>query len=177
MDDKEILAMSSVNEALKNLTEEERYRVIQWVANKYYSPSMPPVKVAGPTPINPTGNIGVGATEQEVVEEVVANIYTTFADLLDACGAKSEPDMFLVGAYWLQVIGSSERWKSFEVNKLLTPTGNGVKVSNAIRYLERRKPKPIIQVSQVATTSKSGSKEFKMTTEGIKTVSAMLQAE
>lgn len=178
MDDKEILAMSNVNEALKNLSEEERYRVIQWVANKYYSPAMPPVKVAGPTLINSVGNIGAGANEEEETEEEPEASYVTFADLLDATGAKIEADMFLVAAYWLQVIGKAEKWKSFEINKLLKDTGNEInKISNPIRTLEARKPKPIIQVSQTATASKRGSKEFKMTAEGIKTVTAMLKAK
>ncbi len=182
MDDKEILAMSTVNGALKDLTEEERYRVIQWVANKYYSPSMPPVKVAGPSPVNPAQEIGAGEMVDEAADEATeapaTTTYATFAELLDASGASKEPDMFLVAAYWLQVVGGNEKWKSFEINKLLKDTGNEIHtISNPIRSLEARKPKPIVQVSQAATASKRGSKEFKLTTEGVKTVQAMLESE
>ena len=176
MDDKEILAMSNVNEALKNLSEEERYRVIQWVANKYYSPNMPPVKVAGPTSFNPVKEIEDNSDATD--DDATNNAYGTFAELLDATGATKEPEMFLAAAYWLQVIKGSEKWKSFEINKLLKDTGNEIQtISNPIRTLEGRKPKPIVQLSQATTASKRGSKEFKLTTEGVKTVEAMLKAE
>ncbi|HEY8992489.1 MAG TPA: hypothetical protein VIM37_01420 [Candidatus Microsaccharimonas sp.] len=178
MDDKEILAMGNVNEALKNLSEEERYRVIQWLANKYYSPTMPPVKAAGPSPLNPVQEIESGDVDEKTIDEPTTSDYGTFAEILDASGAKIEADMFLVAAYWLQIVGSAEKWKSFEVNKLLKDTGNEIKkISNPIRALEARKPKPIIQVSQAASASKRGSKEFKMTTEGVKTVETMLKAK
>lgn len=174
MEDKEIQAIASVNDALKDLAEDERYRVIQWLANKYVQ-NMPPLKVATPTAATSQQElIGTGENTDEAVVEDTA--YETFAELLDASGAEKEAEMFLVAAYWLQVISGADKWKSFEVNKLLKDTGNQIDtISNSIRTLEARKPKPIIQLKQTSGPKRAGSKEFKLTSEGIKAVEKMLK--
>lgn len=175
MEDKEIQAIASVNSALKDLAEDERYRVIQWLANKYVQ-NMPPMKVAAPAQqdtqvLLPDGD----GMDESAPSSSDSQPYETFAEFLDASHAEVEADQLLVAAYWVQVVGNKASWKSFEANKLLKDTGNQInRVSNPLRDLEKRDPKPIVQLRQSTGEKKRGAKEMKLTSEGIKNVKEML---
>lgn len=174
-EDKEIQAISKVNAALKDLSEEERYRVIQWVANKYVQ-NATPLKLAGPAVVDaPIGVIEGKADAEEGDNQDEPQAYDTFAEMLDASGASKDTERFLVAAYWLQTIMNEATWKSFEVNKLLKDTGNQIdRISNPIRGVTSGKPALVVQVSKNSTSKGQGSKTLKLTTEGVKKVENML---
>jgi hypothetical protein len=181
-EDHEIQAMSRVNTALKDLSEEERYRVMQWAANKYLQ-NAAPLKLAGPAVAPPPAPVGVidadadaDVAEDEAKSEV--RTYATFAEMLDASGADKDAGRLLIAAYWLQVINGQQDWKSFEVNKLLKDTGNQINtIGNAVRDLSKKsktKPALVVQVSKNSSSSGKGSKVLKLTSEGVKKAKIML---
>ena len=177
-DDREIQAIAAVNSALKNLSEEERFRVIQWLANKYVQNTQYPKIVDVSRTKSLAGIPESGSEAEEEDAQVQTQTYDTFAEMLDATGADKETERFLVAAYWLQVVGNEVTWKSFEINKLLKDTGNQIEsISNPVRALSKAKPALIVQVSKNSTSKGKGSKTLKLTTEGIKKIEAMLSKE
>jgi hypothetical protein len=180
-EDRELQAMAQVNVALKDLSEDERYRVMQWAANKYLQNSVP-LKLASPAPAVGTpaavidANVADDAAEDDSEDRDEEQTFATFAEMLDASGADTDAIRFVVAAYWLQVTNEHADWKSFEVNKLLKDTGNQINtIGNALRDVTKKsktQPALVVQVSKNAV--KGGSKVLKLTTEGIKKVKAML---
>ncbi|HSX07743.1 MAG TPA: hypothetical protein VLG11_02520 [Candidatus Saccharimonadales bacterium] len=179
-EDHELQAMSQVNAALKDLSEEERYRVMQWAANKYLQ-NAAPLKLAGPAA--PAATTPVAVLDADVImpdddgaDE--APTYDTFAEMLDASGADTDAERFLVAAYWLQITNEQASWKSFEINKLLKDTGKQINtIGNAVRDLTKKsktKPALVVQVSKNTSSSGKGSKVLKLTSEGIKKTKTML---
>lgn len=173
MEDKEIQAIAAVNAALKDLSDDERFRVIQWVANKYVQTTSP-LKVASPPSAAQPAGLHEGESGSEEEHDQLTS-YDTFAEMLDASGASKEGEFFVIAAYWLQVVKGEETWKSYEVNKLLKDTGNQIdRISNPIRALSNTKPRVLVQISKNATSAGKGSKVFKLTTEGVKRAERML---
>ncbi len=180
-EDRELQAMSNVNTALKGLSEEERYRVMQWAANKYLQNSAP-LKLAGPAAR--VASEQVGTIDANVVADAEEGAgqdldegqpFATFAEMLDASGASKDTERFLVAAYWLQGVNDKPTWKSFEVNKLLKDTGNRIAAITApVRVLSGEKPALVVQVSKKSSSSGKGSKILKLTSEGVKKAKAML---
>lgn len=182
-DDRELQAMSQVNAALKELSEEERYRVMQWAANKYLQNSIPlkfaaPALAAGAPAGVIDAEVSSAADEDKVEKSDGVQTFATFAEMLDASGADTDAERFLVAAYWLQVTNGQQAWKSFETNKLLKDTGREIaRASNALRDVSKKtktKPALVVQVSKNASSSGRGSKVLKLTSEGIKKVKTML---
>lgn len=174
MDDKEIQAIASVNDALKDLSEEERFRVIQWVANKYVQ-NTSRLKVISPASHGEAPVMLEGEPGSNVLSDQQQAAYDTFAEMLDASGATKDTERFLVAAYWLQVKDALPTWKSFQVNKLLKDTGNQINgITTPVRTLSKAKPKLVVQISKNTTSKGRGAKVFKLTTEGIKKVERML---
>lgn len=174
-EDREIQAISKVNAALKDLSEDERYRVIQWVANKYVQ-NMAPLKLAGSAIVTPpTGIIEDGGDAEEDQGQDEPQTYDTFAEMLAASNAGKDTERFLIAGYWLQVTKGQQTWKSFEINKLLKDTGNKIdNIGNPLRDLSKTKPAQVIQVKKNATSNGKGSKTLKLTTEGVKKAEEML---
>jgi hypothetical protein len=182
-EDRELHAMSQVNAALKDLSEEERYRVMQWAANKYLQ-NAAPLKFAGPAApaaIAPTAllDTGIVMPDDEADKELDETpVYDTFAEMLDASGADTDAERFLVAAFWLQITNEQADWKSFEINKLLKDTGKQINsINNAVRTLTKKsktKPALVVQVSKNASSSGKGSKVLKLTSEGVKKAKTML---
>lgn len=184
-EDREILAMSQINTALNGLSEEERYRVMQWAANKHLQ-NTPALKLAVPPTVTPPAglmdnNAGTDTETGDHQAKDEAEAYDTFAEMLDASGASKDIERFLMAAYWLQVVKQQANWKSFEVNKLLKDTGHQIdNVSNALRDLSKKsktRPALVVQLSKNAASSGKGSKVLKLTTEGIKKAAQMLGEE
>jgi hypothetical protein len=178
-DDREIQAMSTVNAALKELTEDERYRVIQWVANKYVQ-NTAPLKLANPTVGGTPAGVIEAAVEDEEIDENREHVmtYDTFAEMLDASNAGTDAERFLIAAFWVQVTKEQPTWKSFEVNKLLKDTGKQISnIGNALRDVSKKSKTQaalVVQVSKNSSSSGKGSKVLKLTSEGIKKAKAML---
>ncbi len=173
-DDKEILAISKVNAALKDLSEEERYRVIQWVANKYVQ-NTTPIKLAGPTIANPAPGV-IEATAN--INGTDTQIYDNFAELLEATGAEAPADLLVVAGYWLQIVKGAAQWTTREANNTLKPTGLGIdRMDNLLPKVLGEKPKRLIQVAKNKSAVGQGHRQLKITDIGIKWVKDRLGGE
>ena len=182
-EDRELQALSQVNAALKDLSEEERYRVMQWAANKYLQNTVP-LKFANPvatTDITSPAVLDMGVATPDDADNGKdldgTPTFDTFAEMLDASGADTDAERFLVAAYWLQITNERGDWKSFEINKLLKDTGNQIAtIANAVRDVTKKsKAKPALVVQVSKSSVKGGSRVLKLTTEGIKKVKSMLE--
>lgn len=173
MEDREIKAIASVNDALKDLNEDERYRVIQWLASKYVQ-GTPPLQAS--THKQAVGIIEAGDTEVTDGEDTPA--FTTFAELLDACGSDKQNDHLLIAGYWLQVVQKGETWTTRLANNVLKPTGFGIdRVDNATNSLLSEKPRKLLQVAQKQSGKGHGHKQFKLTDIGINAVKDMFSGK
>lgn len=179
MEDKEIQAMAKVNEALKELSEDECYRVMQWVANKYLKDT-PSLKVAV-RPTNDSSLIDSSVTDLKDEDEPDGGTFATFetlAELLAATRAEAPGERLLIAGYWLQVKENSTTWTTRSANNVLKPTGYGLdRTDNVSNALLKERPRKVIQIAQKSATGKgAGHKQLKLTDVGIAAVEAMISA-
>jgi len=177
-EDREIQVISKVNAALKDLTEDERYRVIQWVANKYVQ-NAAPLKVAGPVEVNPSVSMIEGSVDIENAHgQAELQDYDTFAELLEATGAEAQADLLIAAGYWLQVIKGAAQWTAREANKLLKPTGLGIdRMDNLVPKVIGEKPKRLIQVAKNKSATEHGHRQLKLTDIGINWIRGQLSGK
>lgn len=177
-EDKEILAISQINAALKNLSEEEQYRVIQWVANKYVQ-NTSSLKLAGPTVPGSSATVIEGTT---VVQDEQTNnaplTYDTFAELLEAAGADAGADLLIVAGYWLQAVKGATHWTTREANNVLKPTGLGIdRMDHLLPKVLSEKPKRLLQVAKNKSATGQGHRQLKLTDIGINWVKDQLNGK
>jgi hypothetical protein len=172
MDDKEIEAMATASKALKDLSEEERTRVIQWLAAKY----MNAYPVNQSTPRNSKQLVG-SASDQPAQDEDESDglLFDTFAEMLDSATATTATGRALIAAYWIQTVEGQDSWKSFELNKILKETGNfDDHLTESLRSLREAKPTKVIQVNKPSTEKGKGHRIMKLTTHGVKEAEKLL---
>jgi len=172
-EDRELQAMSHVNAALKDLSEEERYRVMQWAANKYLQNTVP-LKFAGPaapTVATPAAVLTTSINEDTTKDYDEVPAYDTFAEMLEATGAEAQADLLIVAGYWLQIVKGAAQWTTREANNLLKPTGLGIdRMDHLTPKVIAEKPKRLIQVAKNKTTTGQGHRQLKLTDIGTKWV-------
>ncbi len=167
MPDPEIEAMATVADALLDLDEGARERVLKWAAARYAVK----IKVTGPgageeTPENLEG--AGGADEDSDAS------YEHFAELFDAASPKTNEDKALVAGYWIQVLEGNEQWSSSSLNSQLKNLGHAIpNITMALSANMNKQPKRVIQLKK-SGSSRQARKTYKVTTEGIKVVSQML---
>ena len=167
--DPELQAMGSISNALENLDEDERARVMQWVCSRF---DIAPLQGQGN---KPTGN---GPPDDPDPEDNGANDeFSSFADLYDKANPSTDPDRALIGGYWLQVVKGNEDFVSQSVNGELKNLGHGVtNITAALTSLTNAKPRLTMQVRK-SGSSQQARKKYKLTQEGIKRVSQLLSSE
>ena len=158
--DTETQAMAQIIEAFKDLDELARSRVLRWAADRFQLSARPtpPSSVVAP----------VSSGENE------ARVFSDLASLYDAANPESQADKALVVGYWIQVVGGSEDWESQSVNAELKNLGHGVgNITDVLNTLINQSPRLVIQTRKSGTT-KQARKRYRMTTEGIRKLKAML---
>ena len=173
MSDPEIDAMSAVATAVADLDEAARGRVLRWAAERYT------VSLAFDRQQEVVNGAGGGDTEKAAVgsdEKVAeeARNYEHFAELFSQAGPKSDAEKALVAAYWVQVHQGQSQWPSRLLNAELKHLGHSVgNVTMALSSHINRKPQRVIQLKK-SGNSKQGNKTYKVTSEGITYIQAML---
>lgn len=169
MEDKEINALAIMNGALKGLAEDERFRVMQFLYNKY-----PPANERAAAPSDSAEPLQLSDINCNPNTNEAAT-FSTFAELLDVSNARTEADKFLTAAYWITKKDGQESFSSFEANQLLKDTGNQLKkVSNPIRSLKEAEPACIVQITRNKSKTGKGRIYFKITSHGIKRIEGLL---
>ena len=159
MEDRELEAMAKANAAVKDLIEEERVRVIQWLAAKYmanYSASR-----------TPSGTLASGGGASEgMQEDDDLRKFGSFAELLAGSSSNTPMNRVLLAAYWVQVVEGADSFKTFELNKNLNDTGYfDDNITKKLKSLRETKPAKIVQLAK--SNVKQGHRTMKLITYGI----------
>ena len=157
----ELKAMAQIEAALKDLIDDERFRVMQWATARF--------RVSAKQGGKPPSLVEGGSAE-------VAG-YGTLAEFYDAAAPATETDRALVGTYWFQFHEGVTDVEAQRVNTELKQLGHGVSnITRAFDALKSQKPALIMQTRKEGT-SKQARKKYKVTTEGKKAVERMLSPE
>jgi len=156
----ELRAMAQLEAALKDLSDEERARVLLWASARFKLSLRGAGGRAGDT-----DEAGTGRLDD-------ADLATFYA----AAAPKSDADKALVVAYWLQY-RENVVVEAQTVNTRLKHLGHGVgNITRAFEALKDEKPALIVQTKKEGSTQQA-RKKFKVTAEGKKKVEGMLKAE
>lgn len=187
MPDVEIEAMRAVSSAMDGLDEDQRGRVLRWAAERF-GVTLPGTARNRRTRNGESGISDVHVDEdsfdaEDESEDGVSGPehgsgdggFEHFAELYDACGPSSTTDKALVAAYWVQEIAGKTIWTSFDANKILKDLGHGdSSINRTFGKLTGQKPAKVLQIRK-SGKSQQARKTFKVTTEGIKSVKAMMR--
>lgn len=154
----ELKAMNDVYTALKDLEDEGKQRVIDWIIGRF-----------GLTTTQQKKRISPQASESEAGEEEKRDfdLFDSVADLYANASVKTDSDKVLVLASFLQQKKGGEDLTGREINKELNHLGHGVKnITSTISSLMNRKPKLMIQTRKEGK-SQQAQKKYKVTNEGL----------
>src|SRR5947209_1190544 len=156
MPDPEIEAMGSVADALLDLDEGARERVLKWAAARYAVE----IKVTGPGAAEETPDNLDGAGDADKDSEAS---YEHFAELFDAAAPKTNEDKALVAGYWIQVLEGNEQWSSSALNSQLKNLGQAIpNITMALNANMNRQPKRVIQL-KMSESQRQARKTYKVT--------------
>jgi hypothetical protein len=153
--DPELRAMITVYEALKDLDDEAKGRVIEWVSGKFElerSERFYPEDDRNPVeaPFEEKGLLDFGSV----------------AEAFGAANPKNTPDKALVVAAYLQASKGGTDISGREINRELTQIGHGVNnITRAVEPLIKKKPQLLIQTRKEGKT-KQAQKKYRVTSEG-----------
>lgn len=165
---KELAAMVQVEQALQDLAEEERGRVLVWAGSRFGVAIAPP-KSAPPKATDSTG--GDHADDETPASSSEVGSLVEFYDL---AGPTSDGEKALVVGYWFQVKEGATELESQKINSELKHLGHGIgNVTRALEWLKAQKPALMIQKRKEGTT-KQARKKFVVTNEGKKYVEKMI---
>lgn len=168
--DPEIQAMSSVSDALVELDELARARVLRWAADKYG------INVGSATKPQKPGNQEpdeVGEIDAEPEDESVEN-YGSFAEFFAAASPSNESEKVLVAGYWFQVEEGQADLTSAQLNKELKHLGHSItNINQKFDTLKGAKPQLAIQLKK-SGSAKQARKKYKITQAGISRVQELL---
>ena len=161
--DPELRAMITVYEALKDLDDPAKVRVIEWVSGKLelgHSKRYYPENDWGP--------------EETSHEERGLMDFGSIADAFAVANPKNTADKALVVAAYLQASKGGIDVSGREINKELTQMGHGVhNITRAVEPLIKKKPQFIIQTRKEGKT-KQAQKKYRVTNEGFTFVKRLI---
>lgn len=166
-EDLEIKSMSQMSEALAQLDDDARARVLDWAAKRFGVPLSRSPRGSDTERDDLTGGLGERSQEGE---------FKVFADLYDAANPKQDTDRALVGGYWFQAVQGQPDFTGQQVNNALKDVGHGVSnITSALGSLQKHKPALVRQVAK-SGRSRQARKKYKLTTAGVGTVRSMINA-
>lgn len=169
--DPEIEAMSAIANALSELDDQSRARVLRWAADKFN------VVVSTSKPaISDKNNQGTKDVNEEIdaQEEESNNDFDSFAEFFATAAPSSEADKVLVAGYWFQKKQGHADLTSAFLNKELKHLGHSIAgINQKFDTLMSAKPQLAIQLKK-SGSSKQARKKYKITQAGISKVEQML---
>ena len=155
----ELKAMANIEAALKDLSDDERARVMQWAASRFRGSGKPAPK---------------GGSDDGQIQTTDLDKYGTLAELYYAAAPGAEADRALVAAYWYQFKEDASDVEAQKINSELKHLGHGVgNITRAFEALKSQKPALIMQTRKEGST-KQARKKYKVTAEGKKAVEHMI---
>lgn len=169
--DPELAAMSAVFDALSELDDAQRRRVIEWVSSRYDITTKPSARV------HTQDEKRVDDEDQEDAPEDVedsASGWDHFADLFSAADPKTESHKLLVAGYWAQVVQGQASFGSFTLNRDLKDLGHGAThTATSMDRLIKERPQLVLQLKK-SGKSQQARKTYKLTDAGKKAVEQMI---
>ena len=161
--DPELRAMITVYEALKDLDDEAKARVIEWVTGKLdlvYAKTLLPVSDVGPQ--------GMKYEEMGLLD------FASVAEAFAVADPKDTAHKALVVAAYLQASKGGGDVSGREINKELTQIGHGVRnITRAVEPLIKKKPQFLIQTRKEGVT-RQAQKKYRVTNEGFTFVKRLI---
>ncbi len=153
--DMEIAALGQIDRILKTLEPAGALRAVRWLSERYGTRGLAP---AVP---------GAGAGGESSLD---------VADLFTRANPVTQDQKALVVGYWFQVMNESGDLDAQAINTALKQLGHGMKnITAAFDHLISARPQLVIQVRK-SGNSKQARKRYRLTTEGIRRVRAMLES-
>ena len=160
----ELKAMNDVYGALKDLEDEAKKRVIDWVIGKF-SLGQQKRKFAGALE---------EASEESGAKKVEFISFKSVADLFAKANLKTDADKVLTVAAYLQETKNVGELAGREINKELHHLGHGVgNITATITSLMNKKPQLMIQTRKEGR-SQQAQKKYKVTDEGFTAAKKMI---
>ncbi len=171
--DPELKAMGAISNAVEDLDDAQRVRVIQWVCARY--------NVGVPSRPEQGGGVDRGSQSDEHSPRDdsgdPSQDYESFADLYDQANPSSSTDKALIGGYWLQVVKGDADFVSQAVNTELKELGHKISnITSALTSLIEATPRLVMQVRKSGNT-RQARKKYKLTAAGIKRVNQLLSSQ
>jgi hypothetical protein len=161
--DPELRAMITVYEALKDLDDEAKGRVIEWVSGKLelvYAKRFRPESDMGPQ--------GMEYEEKGLLD------FASVAEAFAVANPKNTAEKALVVAAYLQASKGGVDVSGREINKELTQIGHGVRnITRAVEPLIKKKPQFLIQTRKEGLT-RQAQKKYRVTNEGFTFVKRLI---
>ena len=176
--DAELDAMTAVKDALVDLDDTARERVVWWAAQRFdmtlkgLGGSKPPRKDDRREDSEPDDD----AEENDHDGKFGTHEFEHFADLYEAVAPQSDNERLLVAAFWAHKYQSKTTFFSSGLNKELKDLGHAVgEVAHAMQRNIDQKPALILQLKK-SGSSRQARKIYKLSHEGIKWVEARLRS-
>jgi hypothetical protein len=164
---KELSAMVQVEQALQDLPEEERGRVLAWASSRF-GVIIPPPKGVSPK----AADIASGDHPEDEHGSSPSEV-SSLAEFYDLTAPTSDGEKALVVGYWIQFKEGASELEAQRINSELKHLGHGIgNVTRALETLKAQKPALMIQKRKEGTT-KQARKKFVVTNEGKKHVDKM----
>jgi len=190
--DPEISAMNEALDALKNLDNGQRKRVVDWITARYrlteVSKFQTPeeekqteaVEIFQPVEKSVGRKRGRKPGAQKgrpaALDKTDIKNYETVLDLFSEANVKKVgPKILLMSAY-LQEKLKFEEISSFDINSRLKRIKHGVtNISTAINGLMKKEPQLLVEVEKPGEDGKSPRRKFRVTEEGLKLAETFLK--
>lgn len=157
MENAEIAALDKVYEALKELNDDDKRWVLEAIGRKFFG-----------------SNQITASTHVPVVNGAGITAFDSVADVFAKASPETESEKVLVVAAFLQEREGRPELASREIHSDLKHLGHIISnITVAINYLISAKPSLMIQTRKQGKT-KQATKKFRVTVEGVKRVSDMI---
>lgn len=159
-EDHEIAAMQTISQALAELDDDERVRVLTWAASRFA------------INISRHGTSKVAESEDHAGDE--SREFAEFVDLYDVASPRTDVERAAVAAYWHQVVLGAPSFQAQGLNDALKNLGYPIRnITDALGSLQSRRPAQVRQVTKSGST-RQARKTYKLTTAGENAVRVML---
>lgn len=162
--DPEIKAMDDVYTTLKDLSDDAKKRVIEWVIGKF-SLSVQKQKIGGQVKV---------LSQESGEESMDITALGSLAEIFGKASPNTGAEKVLIAATYIQEAKGNSELTGGEINRELKHLGHGVgNITNAINILMSRKPQLMIQIRKEGKT-KQAQKKYKVTAEGMVSAKKMI---
>jgi len=163
--------MSQVENALSNLSEEERGRVLRWATERFG------LQIAAARGMKEQKEDAASVKQQVNGPAAAVEEHADLAEFFAAARPGSDVEKALVAGYWFQYRLGNAELEAQLINNELKHLGHQVgNITRAFDNLKARDPQLIVQTKKTGS-SRQARKKYKLTAAGKKEVEKMLSRD